>query len=188
MRFKAISEEEMTPAQLAVYEEICAGPRGKRGPPGVRSTDILTRCPELGLHAQKVGEYLRFRSTLPQRVMELAILTAAREWSAGFEWHAHYPIAVKAGLSQSAIDDIGHGRVPQGLKEDEVAAYRFSVEIHRDRQVSDETFQAAWKHFGETGVVDLMGAAGYYTLISLVLKVNQTPVPEDSPYKLPELG
>ena len=185
MRFKVINENEMTDAQRAVYEEICAGPRGRRGPPGTRGTDLLTRCPELAKHAQKVGEYLRYRSTLPQRIMELAILITARYWSAQYEWHAHYPIALKAGLSAVTIADLAHGRRPEGMKDDEAAAYQFCTELHRDKKVGDAAFDAALRHFGEAGVVDLMGAGGYYTLISMALNVNQTPVPDGVPLPLP---
>ena len=188
MRFKVISENDMTDALRAVYDEICAGPRGRRGPPGTRGTDLLTRCPELARHAAKLGEYLRFRSTLPHRIMEFAILIIARHWTAQYEWYAHHPIALKAGLDVGIIADLAQGRRPAGMKDDEAAAYQFCTELQRDRQVSDATFDAAIKHFGETGVVDLMGAAGYYGMISMTLNVNHTPVPDGAALPLPPLS
>ena len=177
----------MTDAQRAVYEEICAGPRGRRGPPGTRGTDLLTRCPELAKHAQKIGEYIRFRSTLPQRIAELAILITARYWSAQYEWYAHYPIALKAGLSAELIADLAQGKRPQGMQDDEAAAYDFCTELQRDKKTSDATFNAAIRHLGETGVVDLMGALAYYALISMALNVNETQVPEGATPPLPPL-
>jgi 4-carboxymuconolactone decarboxylase len=188
MRFKVISENEMTDAQRGVYEEICSGPRGRRGPPGTKGTDLLTRCPDLARHAQKIGEYIRFRSTLPHHIAELAILITARHWSAQYEWHAHYPIALKAGLSAALIAELAQGRRPAAMKDDEAAAYQFCTELQRDKKVSDATFNAAIKQFGETGVVDLMGALAYYALISMALNVNQTPIPDGSPPPLPPLA
>lgn len=187
MRFKVMPESEMTAAQRAVYEEICAGPRGRRGPPGTRGTDLLTRCPELARHAAKLGEYLRFRNTLPHRIMEFAILIVARHWTAQYEWYAHHPIALKAGLDAGVINDLAQGKHPKNMQDDEAAAYQFLTELQREKQVSDAAFDAAIKFFGETGVVDLMGAAGYYGMISMALNVNHTPVPDGALLPLPPL-
>lgn len=183
MRFKELAESEMTDAQRVVYREVCAGPRGRLGPP----TNVLLRCPELANRAQKVGEYVRFKSSLPNRISEFAILITARYWTAQYEWHAHCPLAIKAGLSQEVANQLAQGKRPEGMKDDEAAAYQFCTDLHRDKCVSDAAFIAALKHFGENGVVDLIGASGYYTLISMCLSVNQKTVPPGVPAPLPPL-
>lgn len=188
MRFKVIAETEMTPAQRAVYEEICASPRGKRGPPGTRGTDLLTRCPELARPAAKVGEYLRFNSTLPQRVMEVAILVTARHWTAQWEWYAHHAIALKVGVAAQALAQIARGEWPTQLQEDELAAYRFCAELHRDKRVGEGAFADAVRLLGENGAVDLIGACGYYSMIAMALNVNEAGMPEGIPAPLPPLA
>ena len=101
-RFKTLEPAEMTEEQRQVAAAIIAGPRGgMRGP-----FNALLRSPDLAERAQKLGEYVRFRSSLPARLNELAILITAREWSAQFEWHAHYQLAMKAGLAAEIADAI----------------------------------------------------------------------------------
>lgn len=94
MRFPTLSREQMTDTQRGAYDAIVAGPRGgARGP-----FNALLRSPELADRVQKVGEYLRFRSSVPARLNELAILVNARFGGSKFEFHAHRVLALKAGL------------------------------------------------------------------------------------------
>ena len=179
-RFKPLAPEEMSAEQRKVYESIAGGPRG-----GVRGPfNPLLRSPELADRAQKLGEYLRFNSSMPPRLNELAILITARYWSSQYEWHAHSALALKAGLAPSIIEDVSKGKRPSGLTEDEAAVYEFCTELHRDKAVSDATYAAAVKRFGERGVVDLIGVSGYYTLVSMVLNVDRHPLPGGAPAPL----
>ena len=184
MRFKELDEGEMTEPQRAVYREICAGPRGRMGPP----TNVLLRSPELANRTQKVGEYVRFGSSLPNRITEFAILITARYWSAQYEWYAHCPNALKAGLSPDVAAELALGERPSGMKDDEAAAYQFCTELHEHKNVSDAAFDAAVKQFGENGVVDLIGVSGYYTLVSMALNVTKKPLPAGTPLPLPPLA
>ena len=181
MRFKPITEQNMSDAQREVFHEICNGPRGHLGPP----SSVTIRSPELARHTQKVGEYIRFGSPLRGRIMEFVILIAARYWSSQYVWYAHYPLAIKDGLSVEVAADLAHGRRPSGMKDDEAAAYDFCTELTNTKEVSDAVFNNAIKHFGELGVVDLMGGSAYYTMQSMALKVNQAEVPNDG--KVPPL-
>ena len=56
------------------------------------------------------------------------------------------------------------------MARDEAAVVRFCRELLAERKVSDGTFAAARDAFGDRGVVDLMGAMGYYTLVAMALK------------------
>lgn len=183
MRFNELVESEMTEAQRAVYRAICAGPRGRVGPP----TNVLLRSPELANRVQRVGEYVRFGISLPRRISEFAILITIRYWSAQYAWLSHSRDALKAGLSPQIVSELAQGKHPSGMKEDEAAAYQFCTELNRNKEVSDAAFTAALKQFGEQGVIDLMGASGYYTLICMALKVNKKSVPEGTPLPLPPL-
>ena len=173
-RFRTLAEGELDEAQKKVYRAIAGGPRGSvRGP-----FNALLRSPELADRAQKLGEYLRFESSLPRRLNELAILVTARHWRARFEWYAHAKLAAQAGLAAEVISEMALGRRPARMTDEERAIYDFCVELHENRQVSDPAFQAVLERFGERGVADLLGVSGYYTLVSMVLNVDRYPVPE----------
>ena len=183
MRFNELVESSMTEAQKAVYREVVAGPRGRLGPP----TNVLLRCPQLANGSQKIGEYVRYGSSLPPYISEFAIIIAGRYWSSNYEWSSHCPLAIKGGLDPRIAEHLAQGRRPTGMPEDVAAAYELCTELHRDKEVSDATFATALKHLGENGIVDLVGASGYYTLICMCLRVNQRELPPDVPKPLAPL-
>ena len=173
-RFKELQQAEMTEAQRKAYEGIISGPRGgARGP-----FNALLRSPDLADRVQRVGEYVRFNSSLPARLNELAIIIVARYWTAQYEWYAHRRLALEAGLDPKIADAIAERKRPAAMKEDEAAVYEFCTELHEKKAVSDSAYATAVRLFGEQGVVDLIGASGYYTLVSMVLNVDRHPLPE----------
>jgi 4-carboxymuconolactone decarboxylase len=172
-RFPDLPKEGMTDAQKRVYDAIAGGPRGGvRGPFGV-----LLRSPDLADRVQKMGEHLRFNSSLPGRLNELAILINARFWGSKYEWYAHRPLALKAGLAESIADEVARGTRPAGMKDDEAVVFDFCSLLHRQHFVDDALFNRAVSTLGEQGVVDLIGVSGYYTLVSMVLNVAEIPLP-----------
>jgi 4-carboxymuconolactone decarboxylase len=173
-RFPELSLEQMTEEQRRVAEEIKAGPRGGlRGP-----FNAWLRSPAAADRLQKVGEFVRFHSSLEPRLNELAILITARTWTAQFEWWAHRRLALNAGLSPKIADAIAAGRRPRGMAKDESIVYDFSTELLRDKNVSDKTFKATVDEFGEHGVIDLIAAHGYYGAVSMTLNVAEVALPE----------
>jgi 4-carboxymuconolactone decarboxylase len=182
-RFKKLAESELNAAQLKVYRDLMAGPRG-----GVRGPfNALLRSPVLVDRVQKLGEFLRFESSIPARLNEFAILITARYWNAQYEWFAHYPHALKGGLKPEVAADLALGKRPANMQEDEAIVYDFCKELHETKSVSDANFDAALKKFGERGVVDLIGVSGYYSLVSMVLNVDRQPLPDGTPPPLPAL-
>ncbi len=142
---------------------------------------VFIRSPELLTHAQRMGEYLRYRCSLSGRLSEIAILLVAREWTQDYEFGAHRPMAVKAGVADATIDAIREGRRPERLGDDEQLVWDFVTEILRTRRVSDTTYARAATRFGEQGVVDLAGIVGYYSLLALTMNVARTPPPDGEP-------
>ena len=136
---------------------------------------------------QKVGEYLRYQSSLPLRLNEFAILITARQWDAQIEWFVHHPLALKAGLAPAVAADLAQGKRPAGMQDDEAIVYQFCKELHETKRVSDPTFKAMLDKFGERGVIDLIGLTGYYTMLAMVLNVAQQPLPGGAPPPLPLL-
>ncbi len=182
-RLPPIPESQWNEAQRREAQAVIDGPRGALVSPFVP----LLRSPELMGHAQRMGEYLRYRSTLTLRLSELAILITARHWSQQVEWAIHAPIAQQAGVHPDTVQAIAEGRQPQGLPPDEAAVYAFSTELHHNQGVSDATWAQALAQFGEQGVVDLIGINGYYSLLSMVMNASRTEVPASKAAPLPSL-
>lgn len=173
-RYPPLTLDEMTPAQREVAEAIASGPRGGlRGP-----FQAWLRSPEIAQRLQKVGEYLRFSSSAPRRLNELAILITARAWDAQFEWYAHHRLALEAGLDASVAADIAEGRRPTAMQADEAAVYDFCTELRATRRVGDETLARAQAVLGEQGVIDLIAVSGYYDIVSMTLNVAEVPLPD----------
>jgi 4-carboxymuconolactone decarboxylase len=173
-RFKPLTAEQLTPAQKTMVNDVLSGARASLGGP----YNVLLRSPEMGNLAQKFGEYTRFRTTVPRKLNEMAILMTAQWWRSDYEWTAHKPAAVTAGLSADIIDALQAGRRPARMQDDEAVIYAFCSELREQRRVSDATFAAAVKLLGEQGVVDLIAVMGYYDLVAMVLNVDRYPLPE----------
>jgi 4-carboxymuconolactone decarboxylase len=179
-RFKPLTWDEMTPAQRTMIEHLYSGDRGGATGP----FNVLLRSPEMGDLAQQFGGSLRFHSSLPRKLNEMAILLTARYWTAQYEWSAHRKAAADAGLSESIIQAIAAGKKPGSMDPGETVVYNFGTELLNTKQVSDPVFKAAAEKFGERGVVDLVSVMGYYHFVSMILNVDRYPLP---PGTKPEL-
>ena len=173
-RMSRMAPESMTEEQRKAAEELASGPRGEvRGP-----FNVLLRSPGLMSPLQKVGEYLRFKCELDRRIAEMATLIAARHWTQNYEWSAHHPLALKAGLKPEIAQAIADGRRPAGMAQDEEVVYDLLTEALQNKSVSDVTYERAVKQFGERNVVDLLAIAGYYALLAMLLNAARTQLPE----------
>lgn len=182
-RLAPIPPDRLTPLQQQAAQAIIEGPRGALYGPFVP----LLRSPELMEHAQRMGEYLRYRSAIGTRLSELAILVTARHWNQQVEWAIHAPIAAREGIAAAIIDAIAQGRRPDGMAPDEAVVHDFCMELQRDKRVSDAAYGAALAAFGEQGVVDLLGLNGYYTFLAMVMNGAQTAAPPSPAAPLPDL-
>ena len=174
-RFPTLSPETMTEQQRAVVDAIQSGPRGSglRGP-----FNALLRSPELCDLVQRVGAYVRFGSSIPAPLNELAICMAGRKWSAQYEFYAHRKLGIDAGLDAAILDAVAQGRRPANMSADETLVYNFSTDLLGTGSVSDANYQPVIERFGERGAMDLVGAIGYYSLVSMVLNVADVKLPE----------
>jgi 4-carboxymuconolactone decarboxylase len=180
-RFPEIPLEKMTPAQRTVADAIMSGPRkGMNGP-----FNAWLRSPELADRLQKVGEYVRFNSSLDKRLNEMAILMTAQHWGSQYEWYAHAPLAIKAGLDPAIVTALGAGKKPDNMKDDEVVVWEFTTQLRRDRNVDDAIYDKALERFGERGIMDLIAVNGYYDVVSMTLNVARVGPPsgEALPFK-----
>jgi 4-carboxymuconolactone decarboxylase len=181
-RYHDITPAEMTPAQRRVHDLIVSGRRGRFGGP----FQLLIRAPEICEYAAKLGEHLRWGTSLPDRLSELAIIITAQLWRAQYEWYAHAPLAEKAGVPTAAIEAIRHGGAPSFDQKDEALVYGVCTELFKTRRLSDATFDTAIAMLGETGLTEVIGIIGYYSLIGNTLNAFQVPVPEGTAPPFPK--
>jgi len=179
-RFAPLTWDKMSSAQKTMIDHLLAGPRAGTGGP----FNVLLRSPEMGDLAQEWGASMRFTTSFPAKLRELAIILTARHWTSQYEWQAHRRAAAQAGLAEPIILDIAAGRRPPALDKDETVIYNFVTELLTTKQVGDATFAAVKDKFGEKGVVDVMGVVGWYQFVSMLLNVDRYPL---GPGAVPEL-
>ncbi|HUZ66096.1 MAG TPA: carboxymuconolactone decarboxylase family protein [Beijerinckiaceae bacterium] len=172
-RLPPLTEASYSPAQKKAHQDFVATRKvGFSGP-----WHVLIRSPELLTHAQRMGEYLRYRCTIAGPLSELAVLLVAREWVQDFEFGVHKRHALEAGVAPQTIEDIRVGRRPTHLNEDGQIVADFVDETLRRKGVSDATWARAMERFGEQGCVDLCGLIGYYSLLAISMNAARVPPP-----------
>jgi 4-carboxymuconolactone decarboxylase len=181
-RLPPIPPDKMTTEQKKAVEEFVAARNATiSGPfiPMLRSPEVMTR-------ARAMGDFLRYKSSLPPRLSEFVILMTARQWTQQYEWNTHYDIAIKAGVKAEVAKAIAEGRRPEGLTEDEQILYDFCSELQHNRSVTDATYARMLSKFGETGVIDTAGIVGYYSFLAIMLNTARTPAdPSSAPILTP---
>jgi 4-carboxymuconolactone decarboxylase len=174
-RMPPVPKDKMTEAQKKALEEVIAsrGAGGAEGPfvPMLRSPELMNRL-------QTLGEYVRFHNSIGTKLTEFVILLTARQWTQQYEYDAHQPLALKAGLNQEIISAITEGRRPTGMAADEEIVYDFCSELRQNQGVSDATYARAVGKFGEQGVIDMTGLVGYYTTLAMIMNVARSPLPD----------
>ena len=183
-RMAEIPLDKMSPAQRSIADAILSGPRKSMGGP----FNAWLRSPALADRLQKVGEYVRFDSSLDRRVNEMAIIMTAQYWGSQYEWHAHAPLAIKAGLDPALVAAIGAGQKPEHMKDDEAIVFEFTTELRRDHGVDDAIYAKALEKFGEAGIMDLVAVNGYYDVVSMTLNVARVRPPADAELPFQQAG
>ncbi len=179
-RLKPLASDDMNEAQQQIYSEIAGGKRGTVPAP----LQIWLRSPELANLAQKLGEFLRYSTSLPPYLSELAILVTARFWTSQYEWYVHKNMALKAGLEPEIIEAIATRQTPEFKSSEAQVLYDFSRSLHQNHQVPDDLYSQAVAVLGELAVVELVGLLGYYTLISMTLNAFEVELPAGAEIEL----
>jgi 4-carboxymuconolactone decarboxylase len=178
-RFPTLNADQLSPEQKAYIESLQKPPRNNttalRNPP----FKVYMRSPALASKLEAMSDYVRWGTGQPPRLTELAIMITARHWSSQWIWRGHYRAAVKDGLDPSVGADIAAGRRPTKMKEDETILYNYATEMYRDKAISDATFAAAVKAFGEKGLIDLVATMGYYDTVAMTLITAKAVAPKE---------
>jgi 4-carboxymuconolactone decarboxylase len=176
--------DEMTPEQRRVYDAIVTGPRGTL----VGPLRAALHRPELADKWQQLGELLRYRTSLPPQISEIAILVTARRWRSQVEWHMHAIAADKAGVAPAVIEAIKRRRRPLEAGAQALAVHDYAVELTRDGHVQQATYDAVLRDWGAAGVVELTAIIGYYTMVAMTLNAHDIPLPAGVEPPLPTVA
>ena len=179
-RMPPIPKEQWTDAQVKAAADFAR----MRGQEVFGPFALMLRSPEVMLRAAAMGDYMRYKTSLPAALNEFIILLTARHWSQQFEWYVHQPAALKAGLSERIVGAVADDQRPDAMSDEETIVYDFTTELLRLQDVSDGTFARARERFGDTGIIDMIGVAGYYAFLSMMMNVARTAVPDS---KVPRL-
>jgi 4-carboxymuconolactone decarboxylase len=180
-RFAQLTADALTDAQRPLAEQIMKISRVGIGGP----YNALLRSPVMAQRMYDLLDYLRWHTSVPTRLNEFAILIQGRLWRSQVEWFAHFPLAVKAGLSEKVALDLKANKRPQGMQPDEAAVYDFCMELSTTHQVTDATFNRLRQFLSEQQVVDLTVISGTYVTVAMILSVSAASVPPGSelPFK-----
>jgi 4-carboxymuconolactone decarboxylase len=178
-RLPAIPEEALSPEQRKLIDSIRSGPRGEFKMSG--PFFCYLHAPAFGELAQKLGAHCRYKTSVPPRLSEFAILVTAQHWKASYEWAAHEPQALKAGVKPETIKALRAGRLPKSASAEERTLYAFIKELYADKRVSDSTYKSVKKILGDAGTVELVGLLGYYAMVAMTLNIFRMPVPPNLP-------
>lgn len=186
-RYPLLGPDELSDAQRLVYNEV-SGPQRADGPFLVVDDDgylagpfnSLLYAPEIGYKLQAVGAALRFSGTLTGRTRELMICAVAAELDSDYEWYAHSRVALSVGVSPAELASLYAGETPPGLSPDEYAALGLAAQLLHGNAISAEVHAEALKHYGHSGVTELVVLVGYYRTLAGLLATGNVPAPLDS--------
>jgi 4-carboxymuconolactone decarboxylase len=172
-RIPEISSQEMTAEQKRIHNEIASGRSGNvRGP-----FAIWLRLPDLADKANQLGNTLRLHGNLEKRLFELIVLVTARHWTAPYEWIIHEDVAIKAGLAREVVEAIRAHQRPAFVRDDEELVYDAVMEIYETRRLSQATYDRALALLGLDLLIEMVAAAGFYTMVAITLNAFDVPVP-----------
>lgn len=174
-RFPEMDDEQLDTAQKEFAARIMKfSTNGLKGP-----FSVMLYASEIGELILDLGDYLRFSTSIPLPLMELAILTHAANWRDQYEWTIHYKRAVDAGISIDIIEALRTGKTPSFTQADQQAIHDFTVAVSRDNFVDDETFSSLKQVFTDKEVATLTMVLGNYAMLSVMLTVGQVALPEN---------
>jgi 4-carboxymuconolactone decarboxylase len=166
-----------------LYDKIDADARSGRSLAGFKGPyGIALYSPRVADADLRKNDYLRFDSSIGRRFYEIAVLVTARELDHQFEWSAHEPAALKAGVEQAVIDVIKYRRPLAGLPAKDAAINQLGRELLRGHAVKPATYADALNLFGPKELVDVVSVIGNYSAIAVLLNAfDQQLAPGQKP-------
>ena len=175
-RLGVIADNGLTAEQRAARDEAVAGVRGKVPAPMI----AWLRNAELARRGQKLGELLRYHTTLEPQLSELAILVCARHWTSHHEWTAHKAIALKAGLEPETVAEIAARRTPNFADVRLRTVHDVSATLLATSRLPADLYARAKSVLGEQALVELVAILGYYSMVALTLNAFELGLPDNA--------
>ena len=179
-RLDPLQPTELSPEQQALADQINNGPRGNNrgdiatvGPFGV-----WLRAPAIGQAAQALGSAVRFNSSLPENVKEVAICTVGAHYQAKFEFAAHGALARRADVAPEVVEALRVNGNPSFSDAGEALAWKVTRALLIEHRIEQPLYDTASEHFGEQALVELVTTIGYYCAISLTLNAFDVQLAE----------
>jgi 4-carboxymuconolactone decarboxylase len=180
-RFPQLTIDQLNEKQKPLADQIVkVSSVGIGGP-----YNLMLRSPVFGQKMFDLLYYLRWQTSVPQKLNEFAILIIGRQWRSQVEWFAHAPLAIKAGLSADIVAELKANKRPANMSPEEAAVYDFVTELTSKKAVSDDTFNRTKQLLGEQQVVDLSAVSGTYVSLAMLLAMAEQSIPPDKeePFK-----
>lgn len=154
----------LDPEQRAVHDSILAT-RGNLSGPFL----AWMHSPSLASPAEKLGAFCRYNTVFSLVESELLILCVAAHYQCLGEQQIHEPIAHKAGLSETIIDQLRCCRSPALTDFRQQLMHRIANTLLQSHRIPDDLYREGIAEFSERGMVELIGILGYYTLVAMTL-------------------
>jgi 4-carboxymuconolactone decarboxylase len=174
-RLPAIKRDELDDAGKKLFDSRAQV--DSFGPGGIR-----LYSPPVAGYMGEVNDFLRHKSGLDPRLVELAILVTARESDCEYVWTAHEPMGVKAGLQQQVIDVVRYRKSTEGLAEKDAVIIQLGREAIGKHHASSDVAARALNLFGKQGLVNIVSLMGDYASTAILLNsFDQHVRPADKP-------
>jgi 4-carboxymuconolactone decarboxylase len=164
-------------------------PAGKQLPATVHSIRLYS---PVAKSLEESDSYLNFKTGLPDRLVEIAILVTAREVDSQYEWTQNEPHARDLGnshhLDPAIIDTIKYDRPVSGLGEKETVIIALGRQLFGQKRVSSATFAEVLRLFGRKGTVDLIELMTNYSAAASELLAFDQQLKEGQKPLLPPRG
>ena len=165
-----LSRPRLTPLPPSEWNEEQRELLTRGNPPQVLNVFVtLVRHQDLYRRWMPFANHVLFKSALPPREREMAILRVGWLCRSGYEFHQHTRIGKQSGLSDAEIERLKYSPDVAGWTEAESALLRAVDDLHGDQFIGEETWQLLGKHYDTRQIIDLVFAVGQYTLVSMAL-------------------
>ena len=174
-RIPVVTRNQVPEQFREAFDELTAASGGTiTSGPG----SITINSPEMARRRNHVTSYLRYETTFPKNIQELAIITTARAMDCPYVWNAHAPAARRAGVSDALIDALRERRLLPPMSPAEAAVVNYATEFFQTHKVSRQTFQAALDQFGAQHLTELTALMGHYAQTAFFLNAFEVQLPE----------
>jgi AhpD family alkylhydroperoxidase len=160
--------QEVTPgtqAELAEIEASILKERGRISP----LYRVLLNSPEIAQGWESLLTAVRNRSSLPASLRELIIMRVAVLNRAQYEFDAHRPHAITAGVSEEQIELILQDKITSGFSAVEILVMELTDVMTRDIQVPDALYDSVKSHFNDREILEVVTTISAYNMVSRLL-------------------